>query len=707
MYRLEVNGQRIEAPDLSVVLNFQTNDLGEVAVKGSGSQTLLIPKTVANIAAFGYCNFVESETAFPYTIHAARCYQDELLLIDGAEFTILRTTADGFETALTWGNSPMLNALKNTYICEVPLGVYRKMPLESPQPGDTVAFAEAFHFVEQNNEGETTDHFTTMKFEGGLFDGVYRDAIPSFVYVKDVLTKLATRAGLGLVIIDDEAENNLEGAIVLETSKSATIPVFRLHSRITDRTIDLARWEDDGNKLSSYKRLYGDDPEAYHVDEPYRGQVDDVSYYQEMRDYYIPQDGFYDFRVEVSYKQGQVGEPDGHGGVFGNASSVNIVFAGAQGYLYDNGTGFDRVIRTNQPDLNDTQDIRGDQTRLWIDADEVTGLVITKQKQYYKKGRHALWLIMEGGNQTSYEAARFTEVNLELDITRHNNEPTTVVDEQECYLDRNFVFRDATAYTVLSQTLKAFGFLAQVEGDKLVLYTYNTLKESAKAGEGVDWSSRVIGDAQSHEYSLDLAQFIALRWKAEAQYNGGKDAEIEILSTKSGRQDYLNNSIYSAANGMIHHDEIPLDFPEVNYLSRKTDTPLVRDLVSYVSGAKMAKFTGVDFIGGYGMKVWRKLDDGSYTSFTITGDYFLGVADDYFDYSDTETGIGANFATLLDALHRITFLKVPARLTPLDLATLDFKRPVFLQTYNAYFAIDKIKYGEGGVSSLDLIKLNI
>ena len=64
-------------------------------------------------------------------------------------------------------------------------------------------------------------------------------------------------------------------------------------------------------------------------------------------------------------------------------------------------------------------------------------------------------------------------------------------------------------------------------------------------------------------------------------------------------------------------------------------------------------------------------------------------------------------STLLDALYRIVYIKVPMRLTPTDMATLDFKKPVFLKQYNAYFSLEKLQYGENGVSKVELIKLNL
>jgi len=372
--------------------------------------------------------------------------------------------------------------------------------------------------------------------------------------------------------------------------------------------------------------------------------------------------------------------------------------------LYDNGAGFDRAVRSTEQDLNDTLDIRGDQTRMWIDADEVTDLIITKPKQFYKKGRHGLWLIGEGGLQTSYELARFTEVNVELTVTPYNGVEVDVVDEQECYLDHNFTYRDATAYEVLSQTLKAFGLMAQldVSTSTLELYTYNTIAGRADTGEATDWSDKVIGAEESVEYSLDLPQFLSLKWKQEAQYDGSKDTEFEILSKTPGSVDYLTNSIYSACNGMRTLPLNVIGFPVINFLGRKQDTPTVRELTSYVSGAKLVKITGT-LPSDPPMSVY--IVEGN--SIETTGDNFVTADDSYFDYANTVDGIGVNFKALLDALYKIVYIKVPMRLTPTDVATLDFKKPVFLKQYNAYFSLEKVQYGENGSSKVELIKLNL
>ena len=340
---------------------------------------------------------------------------------------------------------------------------------------------------------------------------------------------------------------------------------------------------------------------------------------------------------------------------------------------------------------------------MWIDADEATDLVIVKSKQFYKKGRHGLWLIGEGGLQTSYEHARFTEVNVELTVTPYNGVEVDVVDEQECYLDHNFTYRDATAYEVLTQTLKAFGLMAQlnVNTSTLDLYTYNTIAGKAATGEAVDWSDKMIGTEDSIEYSLDLPQFLAFKWKAEAQYNGGKDTEHGILSSKEGSTDYLINTIYSACNGMHNRPREVISIPLINYMSRKQDNPSVRELVNYVSGAKLVKITGNYPYDGTPLY----LSDGVYIP--IDGAYLALADDSYFDYANTRDGIGANFKALLDALYKIVYIKVPMRLTPSDIASLDFTKPIYLQQYNAYFSLEKLQYGENGVSKVELIKLNL
>ena len=78
-----------------------------------------------------------------------------------------------------------------------------------------------------------------------------------------------------------------------------------------------------------------------------------------------------------------------------------------------------------------------------------------------------------------------------------------------------------------------------------------------------------------------------------------------------------------------------------------------------------------------------------------------------FDYSNTASGIGAGFKTLLDALHRVNYIKVPVRLLPTDLLNIDFKMPIYLRQYGAYFSLEKLQYVPDGVSKIELIKLNL
>ena len=163
----------------------------------------------------------------------------------------------------------------------------------------------------------------------------------------------------------------------------------------------------------------------------------------------------------------------------------------------------------------------------------------------------------------------------------------------------------------------------------------------------------------------------------------------------------VTNSIYSACNGMHTRPKDVSALPLLNYMSRKQDTPEVRELVPYSSGAKLVKITGeypAELLFIY-------LKEGTYIE--VPGSYFLLADDSYFDYDNMKDGVGANFKTLLDALYRIVYIKVPMRLTPIDVETLDFTKPIYLQQYKAYFALEKVQYGESGVSKVELIKLNL
>ena len=112
---LYIDNQRVDLPeDVRFQLTFQIADFGELKPRGSGSNTIKLPKTPRNIAIFDNCNFVQVSSNFPYALHSAYYYEDGWLLFNDATVYMLAITEEDFEIQCVWGNSTEIKRLKST-----------------------------------------------------------------------------------------------------------------------------------------------------------------------------------------------------------------------------------------------------------------------------------------------------------------------------------------------------------------------------------------------------------------------------------------------------------------------------------------------------------------------------------------------------------------------------------------------------------------
>ena len=111
---LYIDDQRVDLPeDVRFQLTFQIADFGELKPRGSGSNTIKLPKTPRNIAIFQNCNFVQVNSDFPYALHTAYYYEDGWLIFNDATVYMLAITQTDFEIQCVWGNSTEIRRLKS------------------------------------------------------------------------------------------------------------------------------------------------------------------------------------------------------------------------------------------------------------------------------------------------------------------------------------------------------------------------------------------------------------------------------------------------------------------------------------------------------------------------------------------------------------------------------------------------------------------
>lgn len=670
------------------------------------------------MAAFEYCNFVESESTYPYTIQGARCYQDEVLIVDNGEFTILRTTPGGFECALTWDNSSMLNPLKSIYMSEIPLQVYAKYPVyrEASEVLDERVVIESRRLLDPQFDGTVDEYFHTLVTRSPL--GFNRAAFPTAILLGTTISSIA-RAATPIVVqsYDPTLENFLENAYIPMTTREAMIPKFKIEIKKAafDVTLKSRQVSVDGFGTVTYGaeaiRLINDDFSAYQIDEPndWFKDADDPATLRSLRDYYIPETGWYDMELVGGFTQTNHPPP--------YSAFTTFIFARYLVCSPERTTAAPALyVAAAQEGLGDVEDTyTAVGSAEWFTFQEVDETFnVSRPRVYLTKGRYGFWML--GQSETPNIPApdlstdyAYTDVSVELTITASDSRPVKVIDEQVCWLNSNFVFADATAHYALSELLKAIGARVQIRKEEgrleMQLYTYNTLKINALDGVCYDWTNKVIGEEQTLEYAFETTKNMLIKWADDAQYEGGSDYLFHPLALSDEIKTYLQNTMISQGNGEFLADKYMV--PALDYIGLKKESGAPQEAFNYSNKMRLVYLNGN--APDYNPDLyWDDLQGDLNVGLEIVkyrGARLCTIAE--FEYSNLTTGIGSAFSTLLDALYRVIYIQVPMRLQPTDVGDLDFKKPIYLQQYNAYFALEKVQYGANGISKVDLIKLNL
>ena len=711
---LLINGQKADIGDFSITLNIQRSSIGAIECAGSGSQTINLPKTISNIVLFERCNFVESESAFPHEIQGARYYQDGILLVDDGVFIILRTTPSVFECALIWDNSSLLSPLKGIYMSEIDLGVYSKYPVY--RPADTVlderVIIESRRLLSTKLDGTLDEYFNTLVTRAPL--GFNRGAFPTAIQLGRVISAIARAALPGAVVtcFDSSMEDLLENAYIPMTTREAEIPNFKMSIKkdFFNVTLKSRQVSDDGFGTITYGaeaiRLINDNFSAYQIDEPndwYNAQ-DDPTNLRSLRDYYIPETGWYDLNIKGGFSQTAAPYSSFTNFIFARYLTCSAERTTTGPYLY---------VSAAQESLSD---VEAAYTRIgdavWFRFEEVSeSFNVDRRRVYLTKGRYGFW--MTGQSETPNQPLpdlstnyNYSDVSVELTITASGGRLVKVKDEQFCWLNSNFVFGGATAHQVLSEIFKAIGARVQVvweSGLELQLYTYNTLAQNAREGVGYDWTSKVLSEEDSMEFSFDTSKNMVLKWADDEQYEGGSDYLFHPLATSDEVKTFLQNTLISQGNGDFMADGYKV--PALDYIGLK-EKEGVTESYDYENKMRLVYLNG-NRPSYYPDLYWTDLQGGlRVSSGGVKQSLSALCTTEEFAYFNIQ-GAGAIFKTLIDSLYRVNYIRVPVSLLPTDIARLDFKKPIYLRQYGAYFSLEKLQYIPGGISIIELIKLNL
>ena len=232
---LFIDNQRVDLPDdVRFQLTFEIASFGELKPRGSGSNTIRLPKTPRNTAIFDNCNFVQVDSDYPYVLHSAYYYEDGWLVFNDATVYMLAITQTDFEIQCVWGNATEIRRLKGLDM------------------GDVTGLGNVNYDADAYAAVETGIH----EYQGALrrFALSVRGSNVYSPYTRGVLS---LRKALSAIQFDEDGMSDavkgyIENLYVFPAVKSAKIPYRNVTFAYPKRTTPL---ESDSFTLGSYKGL--------------------------------------------------------------------------------------------------------------------------------------------------------------------------------------------------------------------------------------------------------------------------------------------------------------------------------------------------------------------------------------------------------------------------------------------------------------------
>lgn len=237
------------------------------------------------------------------------------------------------------------------------------------------------------------------------------------------------------------------------------------------------------------------------------------------------------------------------------------------------------------------------------------------------------------------------------------------------------------------------------------LWSYNDAY--LRLGIAIDLSSKVTGTPVRTFKIPGYARVNLLKYSNESEgeivelYGSGEisiddetisEAEKTIVEIPFS----ASRQIYNGLKGII----------PVTYLLHvyNTTTGFYDSNVDGVRVARIKRFPTIDTI------VFRDDKTSSDVTTNVTTVYFFFNETGYpsLGFSDSDNAIGlitTYYAGLEQLFAKSEVLKVPIRLTAIDIANIDFSVPVYLREYGANFIINKINGYREGIAEIELIRM--
>lgn len=269
---------------------------------------------------------------------------------------------------------------------------------------------------------------------------------------------------------------------------------------------------------------------------------------------------------------------------------------------------------------------------------------------------------------------------------------------------------DISCFDFMKDLFYLNGALPKIErdGETISAMFYNQLRDRTFAGEGLDWSKKLIGAHTDKPSSVKYENS-----------NFGQKNYFEMAYSKRGKSnEELANELdlYDDGYGTIGINDKILD-EEKSLYTAKFYPGLRRDIryPNMIVGKTTKVWDGEKQLNTsanpvYGYLNFRKLnplyedvtDIDKRPMIKDNGGDFEHIRMDVFEPFQE---ISETFGYLQAILENYTCVKEKLRLTEFDLQNFDESVPVYLDKYNTFFAVSSIQRDKNGISTVELIKL--
>lgn len=681
---LYIDNQRVDLPeDVRFQLTFQIADFGELKPRGSGSNTIKLPKTPRNVAIFQNCNFVQVKSDFPYAMHSAYYYEDGWLVFNDATVYVLAITDTDFEIQCVWGNSNAIRQMKDTDMSTIAdLGNVNYQPvtygyIETGIRG-TYGYSEPFALATKNG--------LRSPYTRGLLN-VYNALVrimPTNTMVlgpgvSSYLNHLyAFPAVQKAKITYQDAVFNGEISQNLNTNPTEWLNfVYDSTNKISTLSKDPAERRKAFMKIGNTDRTV-----TTQGGTPFDGVVAPFT---------LP-GGWYDVSVEITEIMFQNPADGGITSQYGEDRNITkAVFVLGQILASDDNTQYTAESDSSLVVNIDSDWWRKGKTysgskRIYIDDTAIDmGNGVSAIPQLYC----ALWPTYRYDRLTSAGPVKNAAVSGKVKITMSAvgglNEVEIKMPDETTEGVKNYVtvamtdlLRGTNAYDFFTQALINTGAIFDIKNGYLRIYTYNDIANATDRMQ--DWSDKLVYIKEEDTFNQSGGSQNGIKYKQTEYYNGyGDGAYGDALAQQLDKENktVVENSLFGFNNGFFKLGNWNTMF--IPFVEEKADK----------DGTKSYEYKD----RGWNLVRLSDSDNGALSNGegrTVQSRYPVKAID---QKQPTFENIEAtNWASFVKIQQNYRKAKAIFMLSPQDIAELDLMNPIYLRQYAQAYIVTKVNY---------------